>query len=78
MTGYNLGLDLVNINSRTKFGKIQSMNSCNIERKQNLTSIKGHNTVTNKRKIMMHNNLNLDHANIIAYTIFGKILLICS
>ena len=26
----------------------------------------------------MYNNLNLDHANIIAYTIFGKILLICS
>ena len=27
---------------------------------------------------MMYNNLNLDHANIIAYTIFGEILSICS
>ena len=26
----------------------------------------------------MYNNLNLDYANIIAYTIFDKILLICS
>ena len=34
MTGYNLNLDLVNINSHTKFGKILSMSSCNIERKQ--------------------------------------------
>ena len=34
MTGYNLNLDLVNINSHTEFGKILSMSSCNIERKQ--------------------------------------------
>ena len=34
MTGYNLNLDLVNINSLTKFGKIISMSSYNIERKQ--------------------------------------------
>ena len=38
MTGYSLNLDLVNINvninSHTKFGKILSMSSCNIERKQ--------------------------------------------
>ena len=34
MTGYNLSLDLVNINSHKKFGKILSMSSCNIERKQ--------------------------------------------
>ena len=34
ITGYNLNLDLVNINSHTKFGKILSMSSCNIERKQ--------------------------------------------
>ena len=30
MTGYNLNLDLVNINSHTKFGKILSMSTCNI------------------------------------------------
>ena len=35
MTGYNLNLELVNVNSYTKFGKIISMSSCNIERKQN-------------------------------------------
>ena len=34
MTGYNLNLGLVNINSLTKFGKVLSMSSCNIERKQ--------------------------------------------
>ena len=34
MTGYNLNLDLVNINSHKKFGKILSMSSCNTERKQ--------------------------------------------
>ena len=34
MTGYNLNLDLFNINSHKKFGKILSMSSCNIERKQ--------------------------------------------
>ena len=34
MTGYNLNLDLVNINPHKNFGKILSMSSCNIERKQ--------------------------------------------
>ena len=34
MTVYNLNLDIVNINSHTKFGKILSMSFCNIERKQ--------------------------------------------
>ena len=34
MTAYNLNLDLVNINSHTKFGKIRSMSSCKIKRKQ--------------------------------------------
>ena len=34
MTGYNLNLDLVNIISHTKFGKILSMSSCNVEQKQ--------------------------------------------
>ena len=34
MTNNNLNLHLVNINSHTKFGKILSMSSYNIERKQ--------------------------------------------
>ena len=36
VTGYNLNLDLVNISSHTKFGKLLSMSSCNIERKQKI------------------------------------------
>ena len=37
IAGYNLNLDLVklNINLHTKFGKLLSMSSYNIERKQN-------------------------------------------
>ena len=35
MTGYNLNLDLVNINSHKKFGKILSMSSCGIKWQQN-------------------------------------------
>ena len=34
MTGYNLNIDLVNISSHKKIGKILCMSSCNIERKQ--------------------------------------------
>ena len=44
---------------------------------ENLTSIKGHNSVTNLRK-MKGKNPNLDLVNINAYTKFGKILSICS
>ena len=53
----NHNLDLINIKSYTKFGKILSICSQDIERKQkcsqdierneNLTSIKGHNSFTN-------------------------------
>ena len=34
MTDYNRNLDLVNINSHTKFGKVQFMSYYNIEQKQ--------------------------------------------
>ena len=44
---------------------------------KNLTSIKGHNSVTNKQKVT-GKNPNLDIVNYIkAYTKFGKILSIC-
>ena len=42
-----------------------------------LTSIKGHNSVTNNKKIT-DNNLNLDLVNTIEYIKFGEILSICS
>ena len=42
-----------------------------------LTYIKGHNSVTNLRK-MTGNNTNLDLVNINAYIKFGEILSICS
>ena len=48
-----------------------------LSRNKILTSIKGHNSVTNKQKIT-GNNPNLDIFNIKAYTKFGEILSICS
>ena len=47
LTGNSPNLDLVNINAYIKFGEILSICSQDIERKQNLTSIKGHNSVKN-------------------------------
>ena len=44
----NPNLDLVNINAHTKFEQILSICSKDIELKQILTSIKGHNSVTNR------------------------------
>ena len=44
---------------------------------KNLTSVKGHDSVTNVRK-MMCNNPNLDLVNINVYTNFGEILKILS
>ena len=44
---------------------------------ENLTSIKGHNSVTNLRTMTVSNS-NLDLVNINAYTQFCKILSICS
>ena len=46
-------------------------------RNEILTSIKGHNSVTNKKNIT-GNNPNLDIVNRHAYTKFGEILSICS
>ena len=42
-----------------------------------LTSVKGHNSITNLRK-QMCNNPYLDLVSINAYTKFGKIISICS
>ena len=44
---------------------------------QILTSVKGHNSITNVRK-MIYNNANLDLANIKTYTKFAEFLSICS
>ena len=65
MTGNNPNIDLVNITAHTKFGPILSISSQDFERKQNLTSIKGHKSVINLRK-MTGNNSNLDLVNISA------------
>ena len=42
-----------------------------------LTSIKGHNSVANERKMTLYNP-NLDLITVNVYTKFGKILSICS
>ena len=54
------------INIYIKFCEIISFYSQGIERKQNLTSTKGHNSVTNLRKAT-GNNANLDIVNINAH-----------
>ena len=48
-----------------------------LSRNENLTSIKGHNSVTNLRKVT-GNNPKLDLVNINAYKKFGQILSISS
>ena len=45
--------------------------------KEILTSVKGHNSITNVRKLMC-NNPNLDLVSFNAYAKIGKILSICS
>ena len=80
MTGNITNLDLVNINAHTKFGENLSICFKDIEQKRNselLISVKGHNSITNLRK-MTGNNPNLDLVSINAYTKFGKIQLIYS
>ena len=71
----NPKLELVNINADTKFGKILSI--LILCQKENLISIKGHNSLTNMRN-MTGNNRIQDLANINAHTKFGEILSICS
>ena len=44
---------------------------------KSLTSVKGHNSITNVRKLMC-NNPNLDLVSLNAHTKIGKILSICS
>ena len=74
MTGNNPKLDLVNVDVHTKSGLILSICSRDIERKRNLTSIKGRNSVKKLKKKMMSNNPKLDLVNVDVHTIFGQIL----
>ena len=48
-----------------------------LSRNKVLTSVEGHDSITNARKIMC-NNPNPDVVDINAYTKFGEILSICS
>ena len=73
MTGNNPKLDLVNVDVQTKFGQILSICSQDIERKQILTLIKGHNSVKILRK-MTGNNPKLDLVNVDVHIKFGQIL----
>ena len=74
----NPNQDLVNINAYTSLVKFNLFVFKMIwSKKNNLTLIKGHNSVTNLWK-MTGNNPNLDSVNINAYTKFGQILSISS
>ena len=77
MTGNNPKLDLVNDDVHTKFGRILSIRSQDIERNEILTSIKGRNCVKILQK-MTGNNPKLDLVNVDVHTIFGQILSIRS
>ena len=67
-------LDLVHDDVYTKFGKIPSIFSEDIEQKPiSDVIIKGCNSVANLQKMMLYNH-NLDLVNDIVYTKFGKIL----
>ena len=78
MTGNNPKLDLVNDDVHTKFGRILSICSQDIERGNKiLTSIQGLNTVKILRK-MTGNNPKLDLVNDDVHTKFGLILSIRS
>ena len=71
----NPNLAVFHINAYAKFGQIPSVISQDIERLQNTTSIKGHNSVINEWTLT-HNNSSLDLININAK--FGQIPSICS
>ena len=68
--GNNSKLDLVNVDACKKIGKILSIHSQDIERKQNLTSIKDLNSVKILQK-MTGNNPKLDLVNVDVHTNFG-------
>ena len=71
MTGNNPKLHVVNVDVHTKFHRILSIRSQDIER------IKGRNSIKILRK-MTGNIPKLDHVNVDVLTKFGQILSICS
>ena len=71
-----VNLDIFNINVYTKLYQILSILKI-LSGNEILTSIKGCNTFTNLRKIIVYNP-NLDCVNINVCTKFGQILSICS
>ena len=77
MTGNNPYLDIANMNAHIKFSEILYICSQDIEPNKILISIKGHNSVTNLRK-MTGSNSKLDLVNINAHTKVGQILSISS
>ena len=77
MTGNNPKLDLVNDDVHTKFGRILSICSQDIERKRNSDVNQGRNSVKILRK-MTGNNPKLDLVNDDVHTKFGRILSIRS
>ena len=78
MTSTNPNLDQVNMNVYIyNFVKFCQFVLKILSRNKILTSIKGHNSVTNLRK-MTGINPNLDLVNLNAYTKYGQILSICS
>ena len=72
----NPKLDIVNIKAYIKFVKFCQF-VLEMSRNEMLTSIKGHNSVTNSWKIT-GNNPKLDRVNMNAYIKFGEGLSICS
>ena len=77
ITGNNPNLDLLNINAYKNVVKFYPFVFKILSGNENITSIKGHNSVTNLRK-MTGNNPKLDLVNINAHTKFGQILSIHS
>ena len=78
MTGNNPKLDLVNDDVHTKFRRILSIRSEDIERKQNSEVNQGLLTLSKFCKKMMGNNPKLDLVNDDVHTKFGWILSIHS
>ena len=61
---YQRYIDLVNEDVYTQFGRILSIRSQGIEKKQNLTSIKGRYLFANLRKTMIYiTDVDLDNDN---------------
>ena len=77
MTGNNPKLDLVNVDAHKKIGRILSICSQGIKRKQNSDIIKGQNSVKILRK-MTGNNPKFGLVNVVVHTKYGQILSIHS